>query len=265
MAPDYLEFGDTFHPGGGDVFLAQLLQHETAGHAADIGDGVVAEDGRRQDDVRQRIAENLEIPCDQAVDQDHAGYVRHHILEEDIEPSRPADPAKHAVEHQQADQAEPEDRHGIPEEAQHADDLIRPAALVDCGDDTHGDTENDAEHGGDGRQLQGCWKHPDDILRDRSCGQQGGAEIAPENIADVVEKLDIERLIQTHRLAGGLIDFFARLVADNGERRIDRHDAADDEGDKQQPDEGDGDGCRCLQNGPQKTRGEKHRSSPCRM
>ncbi len=75
--------------GGDDVFLPELLQHEAARHAADIGDRVIAEERARQDDMGERargtrpsrpaIAESTSSRPVTGVD---------HAFVEDVDPAR---------------------------------------------------------------------------------------------------------------------------------------------------------------------------------
>ena len=54
------------------------------------------------------------------------------------------------AEDQEGHEAEPENRHGIADQAQKADHLVRPPALVHGRDHAHGPAEEHAEEGGDG-------------------------------------------------------------------------------------------------------------------
>src|SRR3546814_19730534 len=60
-------------PRGGDVLLAELLQHEGARHAADVSETEVAEDGGRQDDVAGGVPEHVPLPGHGRLDQPDAG------------------------------------------------------------------------------------------------------------------------------------------------------------------------------------------------
>ena len=64
---------DALDPGGHDVLLAQLVEHEGAGHARDVGERVVAQDAGRQQHVVERVLPDLPFPGDRRVDQDEAG------------------------------------------------------------------------------------------------------------------------------------------------------------------------------------------------
>ena len=65
MAPDDPRFRQALGARRDDVFLAQLVQHEGAGHAADIGEREIAEQRGRQDDVAKDVAERAPVALDQ--------------------------------------------------------------------------------------------------------------------------------------------------------------------------------------------------------
>jgi hypothetical protein len=69
MAPQHLRLGRALHARGGDVFLAELLDHEAAGHAADIGEREIAEQQGGQRDVRDRAHERAPVAGAQGVDE----------------------------------------------------------------------------------------------------------------------------------------------------------------------------------------------------
>ena len=74
MAPDHAHLGQALHARRDHIFLRQLVQHERAGHAADIGEREIAEQAGRQDDVRERVPERVpSAPCMSGVDQHDAG------------------------------------------------------------------------------------------------------------------------------------------------------------------------------------------------
>ena len=72
----------------------------------------------------------------------------------DVEAARPGDPAEIAVEDEEPDQPEPEDRHGIADQAQEADELVGPAAPMRRGRDAGRDADEDSDQRGDGGELQ---------------------------------------------------------------------------------------------------------------
>ncbi len=79
--------------------------------------------------MAQRVEEDRHFAFEQAVDEQQAGDRVDDVVIADIDPSRPGDPAEPRIEDEQSDETEPEDRHGIAEQAEDADDAIGPAAL----------------------------------------------------------------------------------------------------------------------------------------
>ena len=67
------QIGPALDARGRDVFLAQLVDHETARHARDIGQRIIAEDAGGQDQVAEGIAKDRPLAVDGRVDQDDAG------------------------------------------------------------------------------------------------------------------------------------------------------------------------------------------------
>jgi hypothetical protein len=62
-----------------------------------------------------------------------------------------------------------------------------------------------------------------------------GAEIARQRLAQVDAELLVQRLVQPSSSRTRCDHVFGRTVAHNRQHRIDRHDAADEEGDGEQP------------------------------
>ena len=92
------------------------------------------------------------------------------------------------------------------------------------------DTKNDRGS----RQLNRGRKDTLDIAQHRQAGQQGIAQIAVHEIVQVVAKLHIQRAIQPHAFVYLHIGGMVRIRADNGQYRIERHHAADEESQCQQ-------------------------------
>ncbi len=211
----------------------QLFQHEAAGHPADIGQRVIAQKRGGQDDVGQRIPEHVPLPGEDRIDQDHAGDRGHHALVEDADPARAADPAENAVEYQKPDEAEPEDRHRVADQRHDAGDLVDPAAATDRGDDA----QRDPDHDTDQRSQRGKFKRrgedPADVVDHRVRGQERDAEIAVNHVAQVIEKLHQDRLVEAHLVKDRVIGLFGGALADHGKHGVLRHQPANDEGHEQ--------------------------------
>jgi hypothetical protein len=108
----------------------------------------------------------------------------------------------------------------------------------------HRDAHQHPDHDGDGGQLQRSWEIGQDVVEHRSRGEHRVAEVAAEHLADVDRELPPERQVEPQLLLDPLVDLGRRAVADGRQHRVDRDHAADDEGDQQQAEEGEGYGSR---------------------
>ncbi len=117
-----------------------------------------------------RVAEDLPVAGDDAVDEDKAGDRGDDAVVEDIDPTRAADPFQLRVEDGEPDEAEPEGRHRITEQADDADALIEPGAAAACGDDAERHADQYAEDDAERRHLQRRREDPGEILDHRLAG-----------------------------------------------------------------------------------------------
>ncbi len=240
VAPDHARLGEALDPGGGDVLLGELLDHEAARHARDIGEREVAEQRCGQDQVVDGVPEDVPFAGERGIDQQHAGQGLDQAVVEHIEPARPGDEIELGVEDQQADQAEPEHRHRVADQAEQADRVVDQATLVDRGQHAHGHAEQHAQERRHGGELEGRREDARDVAQHRVGGQHRAAEVAAQDVADVDQELLPERQVQAKLDPHPLVDVGRRAIADRGQHRIDRHHAADQEGDQQQAEEGEG-------------------------
>jgi hypothetical protein len=84
------EFAGSFEPCREDIFAAELVEHERAGHARDIGEAVIAEQQSRQDHVADGVPEDFPLARYRAVDEDGAGDAVDDANIEDVELAGPA-------------------------------------------------------------------------------------------------------------------------------------------------------------------------------
>ena len=166
------------------------------------------------------------------------GLRRDDIVIGDVEAARSGGPAETGIEHQKRHQAEPEDRGGIADKADNAHDLIGRAALANSRQNTHGNTQNGAEQGADRGQFKGCREHPADILEHRVGGEHRGAEVAAERAGEVDPELHVERLVEAEFEIDLVVGRGRGAVADPCQHRVDGHHPVDDEGDGEEPQEG---------------------------
>ncbi|MCY1301511.1 hypothetical protein D9M70_511270 [compost metagenome] len=184
------------------------------------------------------VAEDLPFACDDAVDKDEPGDRRHHAVIEDVDPPRAADPFQPRIKDGKADKAEPEGGHRIAEQADDADALIEPRAAAGGCKNAERDADQHAEDDAECRHLERRREDTGKVFGNRLAGGNRGAKIAGGDIADIADELGDQRLVEPHFLADALIDHNGRAVADDSENRVDRHDAADEEGDREQAKEG---------------------------
>jgi hypothetical protein len=96
-----------------------------------------------------------------------------------------------------------------------------------------------ADQDREGRELQGRGKDARDVLRDRPSARARLAEIALRHALDVAAELHPDRPVETELLARLEVGLLRGLVADRRDDRIDRHHAADHEGDEEEARQGD--------------------------
>ncbi len=153
-------------------------------------------------------------------------------------PPRSRHPAEPGVEEQQPDQPEPERRHRVAEEADDADGLVDPGPLPVGGDQPHRHAEEDADEDAERRHLQRGREDAGEVVGHRAAGGDRHAEVAGQDVADVGGELHDQRPVEAHGDARVLVDLLGGAVADHREHRVDRHDAPDEEGDGEKPEEG---------------------------
>ncbi|EGE57244.1 hypothetical protein RHECNPAF_4460014 [Rhizobium etli CNPAF512] len=241
MPPDHPGFGQPFGARGDDIFLRQLVQHEAAGHAANIGEREITEQRGGQDDVAEDVVEHVPLPLPGAVEQIKTGDRRERIFEDDVDAAGKGHPAQLRIEDDERNQRQPEDRHRITDQADDAHHLVGDAAAAHGGENAERHTDAGADQRSERRELDRRRHDAADIDHDGVGGQHRIAEIAGQDAFDIDEKLLVERQIEAHFLAHTLDDMGGRAVAEDGEHGIDRHDPADEEGDGQKTEiSGDG-------------------------
>ncbi|MNY13254.1 hypothetical protein D3C86_1463830 [compost metagenome] len=238
MAPDHLAPRQALDPCSDDVFLGQLFEHEAAGHAADVGDRVQAEDQRGQDDVPERAGKGLPVTRQCRVDQQQARDVRHHAVVGQVDPPCPTGPTQPGVEHQQAHHADPENRRGVTEQGDHPCHMVAQAALVAGGDHTQRQADEDAEQDRQGGQFDGRREHPLDVFKHRVAGQQRVAEITVQQVVEVQAELGPDRFVQAHGPVHLVVGGAVGVRADHGQHRVQRHHPTNEESQRQQTQQG---------------------------
>ena len=164
------------------------------------------------------------------------------VLEGDVDAAGPADPAELGVEQQQGHQAEPEDRHRIADQAEHAHDLVERACPGAPPPARRAARRATAPiRMPSGRQLQRRREDALDVVDDRV------GRSAPKcrnrrcsAFADIDRRTAASSGLSRPSSSRTALDHvLGRAVADDRQHRIDRHHAADEEGDRKQAEEGD--------------------------
>ena len=143
----------------------------------------------RQQQVPERVPEHVAFAGQQAVDGDHAGDRGDDVVERHIQPARCPDPTEPGVEQQQADQPQPEHRHGIAEQADEADRLVLPAAAMGRGQHAHRHADDHADEQGQRRQFQRGREYLQQVVQHGARGDDGIAEIAVQHLHQVAPVL----------------------------------------------------------------------------
>ena len=121
----------------------------------------------------------------------------------------------------------------LPDQADDPDHLIDPAVAVNRGENTKRHAKDDADDRRDRREFQRRGEISGDVDDDRVGGQDGPSEIALHRLHGVEIELLPQRKVQAEFLSHPIVDLGWRTVADRGQHRIDRHDAANQERDQQ--------------------------------
>ncbi len=134
--------------------------------------------------------------------------------------------------------------------------MVGPAVLAEGCVDPERHARRHADDDAERRKLDRGREDPADLLDHRPVGNGRGAEVALQDAADVAQELHRERLVEPKLLTRRGVGLGRGLVADDRHDGIDRHDAADDEGDEQKPRE------RQRQSGQGLDQGRRTRARP---
>src|SRR6516165_12232042 len=113
--------------------------------------------------MAEGVAENVPFACERAIDENDAGDRVDDILIEGVDAAGPKHPAELAVEEEEADEAEPEDRHRIAEEADEPHHMVEGASLLRGRHHARRHPDRDADQGRDGGELEGRREEMDEI------------------------------------------------------------------------------------------------------
>ena len=241
VPPDRPPERQPLHPRRGDILLVQLVEHEAPRHPGDVGERGEPEDRGRQDQVVDRVPEDVPVPGERGVDQQEPGHRIDHPVVEVADPPAAADPAEPGVEDDQPDHAGPEDRHRMPEQRHHPHDVVGRPVLPHRRPDPERDAEAGPEQDREGRELDRRRHHRRDVLGHRLPGPERRPEVAAQRVAEIARELHVDRLVHPQLLVDLLVGRRVGLLADDRPHRIDRHQPPDREGEDEKPDQRDED------------------------
>jgi hypothetical protein len=141
-----------------------------------------------------RASKNAPVVGQQGVDQHEAG-ARLDVVEQVDAPGNRGPAQAHREEHDQ-DQAPPEDRHRVARQGDAHDPMVEQRSSLECRDHPGQQAQDAGEQQGGHGQFQGRREERGELGPDALTRTQGFAEIAVGQLADVVQVLGIQRLVQ---------------------------------------------------------------------
>ena len=133
-------------------------------------------------------------------------------------------PAQPLSEQQLCEEAQEESGHGVDDDAEHADADVGAGVAQPAGQQAQPDADRQGDHHRPEGQLKRCAAVLDDHIGDRPIVGDGGAEVEPRHIAQVVDVLHDQRLVVAGRVASLLQLLLGEPAAQRGRDRIARCD-----------------------------------------
>jgi len=148
---DAHEFGHAKGTACLDVVLARHVDHRGAGDAGDLAERGGGKRDRRQEQVAERLQEDVDAPADERVDGQEAGHISREgqVLRQ---PSRGRQDVEDVAGEDLQEERQEEARRDRREDGDQADEVVGPSVLPARGDDAERDAEQEGD--GDGRQHQ---------------------------------------------------------------------------------------------------------------
>ena len=165
--------------------------------------------------------------------------MRDHALINDVLSSRTGRYIERCIEDEKRYQSQHENGNRVPCKTDHADRLVDDGTLPDSSPHPQRNTDKSSNKKRSRCQFQCRGKITGDILCHRITGQNRVAEIAVQDLPDIMHELDYKWLIEPHLRADALDNSLWRIVAHRSNNRINRHDAADHEGNDHKPEQRD--------------------------
>ena len=186
--------------------------------------------------MAESVAESVEAPREQAVEQEEAREVRGRGHGRAEPPPQRQQVELHGEEELEHDR-EPErgDRHAA--DSEEAQSVVEPRVVADGGQHAERDAEAGAEEERGERQLERRRQPLEDVPGDRAPGLDAGAEVSLDDLPQVDPELDDQRLVEPV-LGADLDDLLGRgILAGQGGRGIVGHDADQDERQHEEPEQ----------------------------
>ncbi len=206
VAPHHAPPRNALGARGADVVLAQHRQHRAAGHPGDVGGHHQAQRRRRQ----HQLVEPVE-----------------RVVEPGVADHREQSPVQR--EHQQDEDAGDEYRKRQPDQRQQARGVVDRPVAVQRRPDPDGHADHAADDQRRQRQVDGVRQHRADVGQDRPAGHHRAAEVARQRSREEVHVLPPDRHVEAEFGVQRGDALRRRAVAQDGDRRIARHDADDQE------------------------------------
>ena len=134
-------------------------------------------------------------------------------------------------------QPEPEGGHAVAEEGEEHTDAVEDRVLLGGGDDAGRETDQEGDDGRSRRQDEGVLKALQDEGQDLGALLEGDAEIALEDLAQPLDVLDVDRLVEPEGFAqvGDILGAGGETEEGLGDVPGDQfHQEEDDEGDPEE-------------------------------
>ena len=218
IAPDVLADHDglreALRPRRLDVLLSHRVDHPGTDHPEDDAEESVREGEGRQDEMLERVPEDLAVSVQRGIEDEEVGRLRFEHAGTD-QPRAPAQDARThlSVDWQRRDepdrenleeQGEPEEGHRIPGEGDDSGHVIGDSVLSDCGDGAQGDAEEGGQERRRDRELDRRGEEQDQGRGDGPMVQfrVREAPVSAEEESEVVDVLNRNRIVEMEEGAG---------------------------------------------------------------
>ncbi len=167
MDADHANGREPLGPRGAHIVVAEHLKHGGAGLAGNHAQRNGSEHDGRKYEMADRRLEGARLAGDETVDQHETGDRRKEIGERD--PAGDRRPLQRHGKEDDEQQAPPEDRHGKTDEGGAHHRVIEDSAAAHRREDAGGNAEHNRESHSAERELNGCGKQRQELLRHRNC------------------------------------------------------------------------------------------------